>query len=125
MHKLAKDRGGKCLSEKYINAHIKLIWQCKEGHTWEATTGSVRNGNTWCPTCAGNVLHTIKDMKELAKSKGGACLSKKYVNTHTKMKWKCKEGHTWMTEAIYVITGHWCHECGKIKSIESRKRTKK
>ena len=36
---------------------------------------------------------TIKDMQELAKARGGKCLSKKYVNGRVKLKWKCAEGH--------------------------------
>jgi len=31
MKKLAQKQGGKCFSKKYINANIKLKWQCALG----------------------------------------------------------------------------------------------
>jgi hypothetical protein len=49
---LASARGGICLSEMYINAREKLLWQCASGHKWEAAPYSVKVG-TWCPICAG------------------------------------------------------------------------
>ena len=52
MRELAESRGGKCLSEKYVNACTKLHWQCAKGHEWEATPGNVKNAHTWCPVCA-------------------------------------------------------------------------
>jgi hypothetical protein len=51
---IAKERGGYCLSNKYINAKTKLGWKCKEGHTWEAIPDNVKRGS-WCPYCAGNI----------------------------------------------------------------------
>lgn len=50
MQELAKNREGECLSEKYVNNHIKLLWQCKKGHRWHATPHCIKFG-TWCPTC--------------------------------------------------------------------------
>ena len=51
MQAFAKERGGKCLSTAYGDAHTKLQWQCQEGHEWEATPGSIKSGR-WCPECA-------------------------------------------------------------------------
>ena len=34
MQELAKARGGKYLSDRYIDAKTKMKWQCKEGHVW-------------------------------------------------------------------------------------------
>jgi len=48
---LARARGGLCLSEQYINARSKLLWQCHLGHRWEQTSDNVKRG-TWCPVCA-------------------------------------------------------------------------
>ena len=53
MHNLANKYGGKCLSEKYINANTKLKWQCQKGHIWESTPSSVRRGH-WCLECSGS-----------------------------------------------------------------------
>lgn len=51
MQELAKSRGGKCLSDKYINNRTKLRWQCNEGHIWKSTPNSIKNGS-WCPICS-------------------------------------------------------------------------
>ncbi len=48
----AKERGGQCLSDAYLNARQKLTWRCADGHTWQANANSVRQGS-WCPICRG------------------------------------------------------------------------
>ncbi|MCP4898302.1 MAG: hypothetical protein GY906_15115, partial [bacterium] len=40
--------GGKCLSDTYINTHTKLLWECKQGHQWEAKPSNIKSGR-WCP----------------------------------------------------------------------------
>jgi hypothetical protein len=54
MIKIAESRGGKCLSDKYKNKSLKLLWECSEGHRWEASPGNVKNRKSWCPICAKN-----------------------------------------------------------------------
>jgi len=111
MQLIAQKRGGKCLSSKYINARTKLKWQCKKGHTWKATPNHVKNG-TWCPRCSGNKKLSIKDMERIADSRGGKCLSSKYINNKTKLKWQCEKGHTWEATPHNIRNGTWCPECG-------------
>ncbi|MCK4388531.1 MAG: NAD-dependent epimerase/dehydratase family protein [Dehalococcoidia bacterium] len=55
--------------------------------------------------------NTIRDMQELASSRGGQCLSTEYVNTKTKLKWKCAFGHEWEATPRLLKAGHWCPEC--------------
>ncbi len=51
MKEIAINRNGKCLTDTYKNAHIKLLWKCNVCETkWEATTNSIKSGS-WCPTC--------------------------------------------------------------------------
>jgi len=52
MHHIAEKRGGKCLSQRYINNHTKLKWECKFSHQWKAAPGKIKSGK-WCPICAG------------------------------------------------------------------------
>lgn len=54
MQQIARERGGKCLSDSYVNSMTKLLWECSEGHLWEARPGDVKNGKTWCPECHKN-----------------------------------------------------------------------
>jgi len=75
MHQIAKSRGGKCLSDKYINNATKLKWQCKKGHVWETIPMAVKRHKgtkgSWCPQCNGTIKLTIKEMRQIAKSRGG------------------------------------------------------
>ncbi|UCG68447.1 MAG: hypothetical protein JSV09_11615, partial [Thermoplasmata archaeon] len=123
MQDIAKSRGGKCLSKKYINSLTKLKWMCGEGHVWEAIPSSIKQG-TWCPVCnnakKGEVLKsTIEEMQDIAKSRGGKCLSKNYMNSWTKLKWRCKEGHIWEATPNSIKRGSWCSLCkyNKIRDI--------
>jgi hypothetical protein len=111
MHKMAKERGGKCLSENYVNSHTELEWQCGKGHRWSAKPCSIKQGS-WCPNCSGLKKLTSEEMQEVAKERGGKCLSKVYKNNRTKLKWQCEKGHTWTATPHNVKTGGtWCPQC--------------
>ncbi len=92
--RIAQEKAGKCISTEYSNSNDSLEWQCSRGHTWKASYAQIRR-NTWCPKCAGNGKLSIQTMTNLAKAKGGECLSKLYVNNKTGLSWKCKYGHVW------------------------------
>jgi len=49
----AEFRGGRCLSEapKKGEMHVRLRWQCHEGHVFEATPYAVLRAGHWCPQC--------------------------------------------------------------------------
>jgi hypothetical protein len=51
MNAVAAARGGRCLSEQYTNPETSLLWECAQGHRWEATAGGVVYHRTWCPLC--------------------------------------------------------------------------
>lgn len=109
MQKLAKSKGGNCLSKEYIGNRIKLKWNCNENHKWTASPSNILRG-TWCPYCIGR-CQTIKDMQCIAKKRGGECLSKKYINAITKLKWKCKFFHIWHAKPCSIKDGTWCPYC--------------
>ena len=112
MEEIAKLRGGHCLSRRYVNANSNLKWQCKKWHSWEAKPSHIKNNNSWCPYCYGNRRATIEDMHKLAKSKGGTCLSKKYINGRTKLKWRCKKGHIFEARPDSIKNKNcWCSYC--------------
>ena len=108
---IAEERGGKCLSSQYVNAFTKLKFACKKGHVWQSQPASIRSG-TWCPMCAGNQKLAIEDMRELAKGRDGTCLSKRYVNVESKLRWRCAEGHIWKATPAHIKNGTWCPYCG-------------
>ena len=110
MQQLAESHGGRCLSDVHINAHSKLVWQCAKGHRWEATPSRIKQGH-WCAKCHGNLRLTLEEMKEVAASRGGLCLSDEYVNSSTHLIWQCKEGHQWKAVPNSVKRGSWCPAC--------------
>lgn len=115
MQNLARSRGGKCLSKKYVNSHSKLDWQCSKMHTWEArpyiVIGAKNKKGTWCPYCSGNIGTTVQTLQKLAKSRGGKFLSKTYTKSHSVHRWQCANGHTFTSTPSSVKTGKWCPEC--------------
>ena len=66
MHQIAEDRGGRCLSTKYIDSQTNLKWSCDvDGHpSWKATPGNIKAGK-WCKKCS-----IIKRNKRLYKIAG-------------------------------------------------------
>lgn len=112
MKTLAKSRGGRCLSVRYVSTDAKLVWQCSKGHAWAATPGNVIHQHSWCPRCAQNVKGTIGEMRALAKSKGGKCISTKYMDRGTPLEWQCSEGHKWWAAPGNIKSqDQWCRKC--------------
>lgn len=113
---IARQKSGECLSDIYIDHNTKMLWQCAKGHKWEAVPNHVKNSNSWCPYCAGIAKLTIEEMQKMAEAKGGKCLSKVYVNSYTKLLWKCSVGHRWETKpSVIRQSNSWCPICAKNK----------
>lgn len=110
-HKIAKKIGILCISTKYVSSKSKMKWKCKNNHIWSSTYNRVSKGHS-CPYCVGVAKKTIKECKNLAKKRGGKCLSTQYINNRTKMRWQCKKGHIWETTYDNVSRGRWCRVCG-------------
>ena len=71
LQKFARSRSGKLVSIKYINSKTKMLWECEEGHQWEAKWTDIKNNNSWCPECAS--FKTELRCKELLEAKFGFC----------------------------------------------------
>lgn len=54
----------------------------------------------------------IQQMQQLAKVKGGLCLSEENINSKTKLLWRCKKGHRWEAIPFSMKTRKsWCPVC--------------
>jgi hypothetical protein len=51
MRRLAADRGGKLLSDRYDNQTTWLELECREGHRFESQGMALKSG-VWCPHCS-------------------------------------------------------------------------
>lgn len=120
IQRIARSKGGECISDSYLGVKSKLMWRCEYGHEWEATVRNVLRGS-WCPYCGGSMRSNIKDMHKLAAVNGGVCLSTKYVNTHTKLEWKCSKGHKWKAIPATIKKGGWCPECARAEAGSRRR----
>ncbi|CAE7357560.1 unnamed protein product [Symbiodinium sp. CCMP2592] len=111
----AASLGGRCLATTYEGMLAPVLWQCRRGHTWQARPHNVLNMKGWCPACARNAPLDLRRLQEHAKSRGGECLARKYVNSYSKVTWKCEHGHTWQARPNHVLnSGVWCPHCRKI-----------
>ena len=66
----------------------------------------------------------LNSARSVAESRGGVCLSKKYVNNLRNLKWCCSLGHVWCASYHNVIDGgKWCPVCGSRKNNDNSRHT--
>lgn len=63
----------------------------------------------------------LENLREIARSKGGECLSMTYINNHTPMRFRCKEGHEWPTLPFIIASGSWCKWCAQPSKLSIEK----
>jgi hypothetical protein len=124
IHAYVKSRGGTCPSlDVYVTAESKFTVRCANGHEWQSFYTSLSQG-TWCKQCYFDAMRfTLADMQELARSRGGECLSTVYLDIKTPLLWRCQNGHEWYRISRIIQTS-WCAQChfdGKRTKIEDIK----
>lgn len=50
---------------------------------------------------------------EIARSKGGKCLSGEYLGSDGPLDFICERGHQWTSKYRYIARGNWCPKCPK------------
>ncbi len=116
----ANSKGGKCLSEKYFNNTTKLLWQCSEGHEWNASLTEIKRGR-WCAHCAGKVKSKIEEIIQVILKRGGRCFSTSYINNYSKLNIECEHGHRFNMSVKSIKIGCWCPKC----AIDERAKKKR
>lgn len=110
VREVAARRGGALLSVRGLHSGKKLRWRCAAGHEWRSTAGNILN-DRWCPQCADTRLG-IEEMRLMARTRGGKCLSAVYVNRNSRLQWECQEGHRWWARPTGIrYQGSWCPDC--------------
>lgn len=113
MRRLARERGGECLTEEVMSSvDRRWRWRCAAGHEWNAAARNIKDGH-WCRRCwKPKPTFSIEDMRRVARERGGECLSAEYRGPRTKLRWRCREGHTWLAVPQNVRNlGNWCPVC--------------
>lgn len=103
-------KGGRCISNNYVNAQTNIQIICDKGHLFEITPHSLQQG-VWCKICNGTKRLTIQDAQLAATIRGGECLSKEY-DPKQKLQWKCQCGYIWEASFSSIRNiGTWCPSC--------------
>jgi len=118
----ANEKNGKLLSKEYFKNSQKLEFECSKSHHFKSTPTSILDGGTWCPICLNKLPKSdaLRRLKDFAKSKGGECLSDKYLTARTKYLWKCNRDHEWWATSDSIVNQKtWCPDC----ALENRSET--
>lgn len=122
VRKIVEKRRGKCLTKEYPIGGRKLRIICGMGHLWEPSPYSVLNGR-WCRICSGNTSLGISELKNIARKRGGRCISKVYTRNQDHLFFECKERHKWKATPSNIKRGKWCPECAKKTRAEKTRLT--
>lgn len=110
---VAASHGGELLESVYAGINASYTFRCARGHEWRTKGGHVLRDGTWCRACAGlRRRHTIESMQQIARERGGRCLSLEYLGVKEPLLWECHRGHQWKVTPDSVINAdHWCPQC--------------
>lgn len=111
-----KKQGCELLEKDYINAHVKMEYKCSCGNISEINFNKFKMGSR-CKKCSGKEKSNFKDVKQYFRDHGCELLEKEYINTKTKMRYKCNCGNT--SEIIFnsFKRGCRCKKCAKNESF--------
>lgn len=100
--------------------------QCANGHTFDQSTKNLWRG-CWCAGCSeieDRIARAgvLKRAQDLARNRGGDCISTEYINARRQLHWRCLVGHEWFALMDNVKNkGSWCPECATALRRRSRK----
>ncbi|AZN37429.1 transposase [Iodobacter ciconiae] len=114
--KIAAARGWQCLTIEYKGCKSAVAWRCKNGHEFTARPDSVRAGFGCMQCFKDRRQKTLAKMQDLAKARGGVCLSECY-DAYERLLWQCQRGHRWKAHSRDICRGHWCQQCSSIEKI--------
>jgi len=114
VRRVAKENGGRCISNVYSDAGCKLLFECPKGHQWWSNPSLIKTGRAWCRICALESRREAKldELSGIAKDRGGKCLSTRYTCNYHKLLWECESGHQWWaTPSSIKHSRTWCPTC--------------
>jgi len=117
--KYFKDQGCELLATEYINARSKMKYICKCGNESEITFDSFKNG-VKCMKCSGSEKFTYNFVQNFFKEQECQLLETKYINSKTKMKYRCKCKNESQITFKDFKNGQRCMECA-LKIIKNQK----
>ena len=69
----------------------------------------------------------LEEMKQLARSRGGVCLSSAFISVNLDLEWQCSEGHIWSAPPQRIKgtpkkKGTWCKKCFEQRNYGSQEK---
>lgn len=116
---------------KYKNANEKVKVKCSCGYVWNVSPTVLlkRKTSEGCPKCIRNkqrIKHQEKFDRELEKvHKGNIKIIGQYVNSQTKVRFKCNYGHEFEMLPTNILKGQGCKYCYDINRRKTTKQFKK
>jgi hypothetical protein len=63
-----------------------------------------------------HAMHSIKELHQAAKDRGGECLGTEYLGVDRKYRFRCAKGHEWdATFRKVALKGTWCARCAGLR----------
>lgn len=111
--------GFEFLSKVYETSKMIYKFRCLECNNIKETSYSNVKYGFGCPKCKKNAPLSLEDFQKYAESRGGECVSKKYVGAREKLLFKCSKGHSWEAQASSILRKRsWCMRCYQLRKTE-------
>lgn len=117
-----------CLDTVWHGVKYHYRFRCSYGHEWQRR-GDAQTPIAGCPACSRKSVglgnrngDNFARLHELARQRGGACLSAAYEGRAGTCSLRCAEGHEWTTTAAVILSGKWCPRCKAEAKRLSRRR---
>lgn len=99
-------------ARREANDEIGSRWECGRGHLWDKALDL--NQNVRCMNCASERREReTRRLREVAQVRGGALLSRGYVDVTTPLRWKCAYDHVWDARPD-TASRYWCAQCARM-----------
>ena len=106
-------------SEVSCGSHKKVLWVCKNGHTWEATVKNRALIGSGCPYCEhravlkgyNDLLTAFPDIAKTWSPKNLKKPSEVSSKSNADVLWICENGHEWRARIADRTDGHGCPYC--------------
>ena len=123
VRQVAEERGGECLSKRYVSSPSKLRFECAAGHRWRAIGSNIVHLGQWCPRCATTPTEEYRQrLATFVLEKGGEMLSRKLGALSDLHRFKCRNGHVFKQRPTRVVhKGTWCPECAYLESADKQR----
>jgi hypothetical protein len=111
-----KDKGCELLETEYINAHTKMRYRCSCDNISVIEYSNFKHLEQRCRKCSGKEKLTYETVYKIFKNEGCELLETKYINNHTKMKYRCECGEESLITYNNFQNDQRCRECGYKKN---------